>query len=212
MSASEARVARGGPAEAPAASGAALSLASRLAKIDWDRIGAELDGFGAATTGVLLTPEECAAIASGYGQEEGFRSRVVMSRHGFGRGEYKYYAYPLPNLIAEMREALYPPLAAIANRWEAALGRPGDFPKDHAAYLDRCHAAGQTRPTPLLLRYETGDYNCLHQDLYGALAFPLQIAFLLSGAGRAFHWRRVRAHRAAPAHAVARRGRVLAPR
>ncbi|HEV3247423.1 MAG TPA: 2OG-Fe(II) oxygenase [Beijerinckiaceae bacterium] len=154
--------------------------------MDWERVGAELDSFGAVTTGVLLTPEECIGIASRYAQEEGFRSRVVMSRHGFGRGEYKYYAYALPDLIAELRTALYPPLAAIANRWEEALGRRGDYPHDHAAYLDRCHAAGQRRPTPLLLRYGTGDYNCLHQDLYGALAFPLQIAFLLSAPGEHF--------------------------
>ncbi len=189
MSVSEARVFRDRPAEGrpPAApSRSAHTLPSRLAGIDWERIGAELDGFGVATTGVLLTPEECAGIASRYAQEEGFRSRVVMSRHGFGRGEYKYYAYPLPDLIAELRTALYPPLAAIANRWEEALGRGGDYPQDHAAYLDRCHAAGQRRPTPLLLRYGAGDYNCLHQDLYGALAFPLQIAFLLSAPGEHF--------------------------
>jgi uncharacterized protein len=190
MSATEARVSRpcGPPDGRPPAvpSRSAHALASRLAGIDWGRIGAELDGFGATTTGVLLTPAECVGIASRYGREEGFRSRVVMSRHGFGRGEYKYYAYPLPGLIAELRTALYPSLAAIANRWEEALGRRGDYPEDHAAYLDRCHAAGQRRPTPLLLRYETGDYNCLHQDLYGALAFPLQVAFLLSAPGEHF--------------------------
>jgi uncharacterized protein len=189
MSASEARVFRGGPPEwGPPTHRprSADTLASRLAGIDWNRIGAELNGFGVATTGVLLTPEECTGIASGYAQEEGFRSRVVMSRHGFGRGEYKYYAYPLPGLIAELRTALYPSLAAIANRWEEALGRRGDYPLHHAAYLDRCHAAGQGRPTPLLLRYGTGDYNCLHQDLYGALAFPLQVAFLLSAPGEHF--------------------------
>ncbi|MBV9568939.1 MAG: 2OG-Fe(II) oxygenase [Hyphomicrobiales bacterium] len=169
-------------ASLPAPSG----LAARLASIDWERIGAELDGFGAATTGPLLTPQECAHIASGYAEEKGFRSRVVMSRHGFGRGEYKYYAYPLPDLIVELRTALYPPLAAVANRWEASLGRGGDYPRGHAAYLERCHAAGQRRPTPLLLRYEAGDYNCLHQDLYGALAFPLQVAFLLSAPGEHF--------------------------
>ncbi|MBV9113957.1 MAG: 2OG-Fe(II) oxygenase [Hyphomicrobiales bacterium] len=185
-----ARVHSGGAREerspTPSSLQAASAVASRLAGIDWGRIGAELDGFGAATTGVLLTPQECARIASGYAEEKGFRSRVVMSRHGFGRGEYKYYGYPLPGLIAELRSALYPPLAAIANRWEAALGRAGDYPQDHAAYLERCHAAGQGRPTPLLLRYGAGDYNCLHQDLYGALAFPLQVAFLLSAPGEHF--------------------------
>ncbi|MBV8766928.1 MAG: 2OG-Fe(II) oxygenase [Hyphomicrobiales bacterium] len=170
----------------PLASRSAPSLSPRLAGIDWRRIGAELDAFGVSTTGVLLAPEECASIASVYGREEGFRSRIVMSRHGFGRGEYKYYAYPLPTPVAELREALYPPLADIANRWEAAFGRSGAFPPDHAAYLERCHAAGQARPTPLLLRYEVGDYNCLHQDLYGALAFPLQVAFLLSAPGEQF--------------------------
>ena len=188
MAANEARAFQRGAAsnraQAPLLSGS--SLASRPARMDWDRIGAELDGFGAATTGVLLTPEECAGIASAYGRDECFRSRIVMSRHGFGRGEYKYYAYPLPTPIAQLREALYPRLAAIANRWEAALGSKGDYPQDHAAYLERCHAAGQTRPTPLLLRYEAGDYNCLHQDLYGALAFPLQVAFLLSAPGEHF--------------------------
>ena len=185
-----ARVHSGGAREerspTPSSLQAASAVASRLAGIDWGRIGAELDGFGAATTGVLLTPQECARIASGYAEEKGFRSRVVMSRHGFGRGEYKYYGYPLPGLIAELRSALYPPLAAIANRWEAALGRAADYPQDHAAYLERCHAAGQRRPTPLLLRYGAGDYNCLHQDLYGALAFPLQVAFLLSAPGEHF--------------------------
>jgi hypothetical protein len=160
--------------------------ASRVAALDWNRIGAELDGFGAARTGVLLTCEECARFASGYGDDHVFRSRVVMSRHGFGRGEYKYYAYPLPEPIAMLRGSLYPHLAAIANRWQEVLGRPADYPREHEVYLERCHAAGQKRPTPLLLRYGEGDYNCLHQDLYGALAFPLQVAFQLSAPGEEF--------------------------
>jgi len=185
MSAKEARIPRDGSI-AERSSVHASPLGARLEAIDWERIGAELDGFGAATTGVLLTPEECARIVSRYEEEEGFRSRVVMSRHGFGRGEYKYFAYPLPDLITELRRGVYRPLAEVANRWETAFGRAGDFPQDHASYLERCRAGGQTRPTPLLLRYEAGDYNCLHQDLYGALAFPLQVAFLLSAPGDDF--------------------------
>jgi hypothetical protein len=159
---------------------------ARVAALDWARIGAELDRWGAATTGMLLTPAECAELAGAYEGEGGFRSRIVMARHGFGSGEYKYYAYPLPEMIAGLRGALYERLAPIANAWEAALGRPAEFPRDHAAYLARCHAGGQSKPTPLLLRYREGDYNCLHQDLYGALAFPLQVAFLLSEPGRDF--------------------------
>ena len=131
----------------------ASPLGGRIAALDWERIGTELDASGSATTGVMLTPEECAELASGYDDAHAFRSRVVMARHGFGRGEYKYYAYALPEPVATLRGALYPHLAAIANRWEAALGRPGDYPTRHEAYLERCHAAGQKRPTPLLLRY-----------------------------------------------------------
>ena len=190
MSASEARVFRGGHQRRgrPATDRGRPTpgFTPRRASIG-TRIGAELDGFGVATTGVLLTPGECIGIASAYGQEEGFRSRVVMSRHGFGRGEYKYYAYPLPGLIAELRTALYP----LSRRRSPIAGRrrsagEATIRYEHAAYLDRCHAAGQRRPTPLLLRYGTGDYNCLHQDLYGALAFPLQVAFLLSAPGEDF--------------------------
>jgi hypothetical protein len=162
------------------------SLAKRVAALDWPRIAAELDQYGAATTGIVLTREECASLSRGYGDDSLFRSRVVMARHGFGRGEYKYYAYALPEPIAALRSAFYPQLAATANRWEEALGRKGEYPLRHEAYLERCHAAGQKRPTPLLLRYEAGDYNCLHQDLYGALSFPLQVAFLLSLPGEDF--------------------------
>lgn len=172
----EARMTRQDAAE----SAAAPSIEQRVMGLDWARIGRELDAYGAATTGTLLTPEECRNLASAYGNEAGFRSRVVMARHGFGRGEYKYYAYPLPQPIAELRGALYPHLAGIANRWEERLGREPSYPAEHQAYLDRCHAGGQKRPTPLLLRYGEGDYNCLHQDLYGDLVFPLQVAFLLS--------------------------------
>ena len=134
----------------------------------------------AATEWQPFVKTECDALAGGYDAGDAFRSRVVMARHGFGQGEYKYYAYLLPGLVAELRAASYPPLAGVANRWEAALGREARFPPDHAAYLARCHTAGQARPTPLLLRYGPGDYNCLHQNLYGELHFPLQVAFLLS--------------------------------
>lgn len=154
--------------------------------IDWDRAGADLDAFGCAVLPALLDPEACAAHAAGYDAETQFRSRVVMERHGFGRGEYRYYAYPLPPGIADLRTALYPPLARIANRWQAALGLPERYPDTHAAYLARCHAAGQTRPTPLLLQYGAGDYNCLHQDLYGEHVFPLQVAILLARPGTDF--------------------------
>ena len=161
-------------------------IAQRVAGLDWAAIGAALDGFGVATTGALLTTAECEAIEAGYGRDDRFRSRVVMARHGFGQGEYKYFAYPLPDVIAELRTALYSRLAPVANRWLAVMGGAADLPGEHAQYLARCHAAGQTRPTPLLLRYGPGDYNCLHQDLYGELFFPLQVAFLLSAPGRDF--------------------------
>lgn len=147
---------------------------------DWGAVGDELDAQGSAALGPLLSAEECAALAGLYDAEAPFRSRVVMARHGFGRGEYKYFAAPLPARVAALRTALYGPLAAVANRWQAALGRAERFPADHADFLAACHAAGQTRPTPLLLRYGPGDYNCLHQDLYGERVFPLQVVILLS--------------------------------
>jgi len=162
------------------------SVAERVAALDWAGIGAALDQRGCATTGPLLTEAECDALVQGYDAGEAFRSRVVMARHGYGKGEYKYYAYPLPTLVGGLRTALYPGLAEVANRWAAALGLGAGFPSDHAAFLARCHAAGQPRPTPLLLRYGPGDYNCLHQDLYGDLHFPLQAAFLLSRPGADF--------------------------
>lgn len=162
-------------------------IADRVAALDWSRIETDLDGYGAAATGAaLLKPAECAALSGLYAQEEGFRSRIVMARHGFGRGEYKYFAEPLPPLVATLREALYPRLVGLANRWAETLGGARRYPPDLAGFRAQCHAAGQTKPTPLLLRYGEGDYNCLHQDLYGALAFPLQVAVLLSAPGRDF--------------------------
>ena len=158
-------------------------LSDRLAALDWSRIATDLDAEGRAIVPGMLSAEECAAHSSLFAQQEPFRSRVVMARHGFGRGEYKYFAYPLPDLVATLRAALYPPLAEIANRWNEAMGVEARYPDDHAAFVDRCHRGGQTRPTPLLLQYAEGDYNCLHQDLYGEHVFPLQVAFLLSTPG-----------------------------
>jgi uncharacterized protein len=154
--------------------------------IDWDRVGQELDAAGCAVVPGLLQPEQCRAYAASYADPALFRSRVVMERHGFGRGEYQYFSYPLPEHLARLRTALYPPLALLANRWQAALGSEQRFPERHADYLALCHAAGQLRPTPLLLQYREGDYNCLHQDLYGELVFPLQVAVLLSRPGEDF--------------------------
>jgi hypothetical protein len=162
------------------------SVAERVAAIAWEGVTAEVDDQGCATMPGLLEPEECRGLAGLYAREEPFRSRVVMAAHGFGRGEYKYFAYPLPELVAGLRAALYPRLVATANRWSEALGREVRYPDDHASFLVRCHAAGQVRPTPLLLQYGEGDYNCLHQDLYGEHVFPLQVAILLSAPGRDF--------------------------
>jgi hypothetical protein len=163
-----------------------VTIAARVAALDWAAIASALDTSGCATTGPVLTPDECAALAGCYEEEVPFRSRIVMARHGFGRGEYKYFAYPLPEIVAALRTALYPSLAEIANRWNDAMGIDVRFPAEHAAYLQRCHKAGQQRPTPLLLQYGEGDYNCLHQDIYGANVFPLQVAFLLSRPGADF--------------------------
>ena len=154
--------------------------------IDWDAVEPELNASGCVVLPALLSPAECTAMAALYAQAEGFRSRVVMARHGYGRGEYRYFAYPLPPKVADLREQLYPPLNEIANRWQAAMGLATRFPATHAEFIARCHATGQTRPTPLLLQYGPGDYNCLHQDLYGEQVFPLQVAVLLSEPGRDF--------------------------
>jgi hypothetical protein len=163
-----------------------LSIEARLAALDWDRIEATLDMHGCALIGSVLLPEECGSLAASYDHDERFRSRIVMARHGFGQGEYKYFADPLPGLVASLRTTLYPRLAGIANRWNEAMGIDVRYPEWHAEFLERCHRAGQTRPTPLLLQYGEGDYNCLHQDLYGEHVFPLQVAFLLSAPGRDF--------------------------
>jgi hypothetical protein len=165
---------------------AATDIRMRLAGLDWAVIARELDTHGCSTTGRVLTPEECDWLSQLYASDDRFRSHIVMARHGFGRGEYKYFAHPLPDVVAALRAALYQPLADIANRWSEATGGSAQYPPEHAAYLARCHQAGQTKPTPLLLRYGEGDYNCLHQDLYGEHAFPLQVAFLLSEPGRDF--------------------------
>jgi hypothetical protein len=153
---------------------------------DWNRIAASLDAEGWARVEGFLPTAECRALAALYRDERHFRSKVVMARHGFGRGEYRYFAYPLPSAVGELRKTIYPGLAPIANRWNEAMGNDMRYPAAHADYLARCHVAGQTRPTPLLLRYGAGDYNCLHQDLYGAEIFPLQAAILLSEPGADF--------------------------
>jgi uncharacterized protein len=174
-----------GAAGAPALR-ASVPLSERVAALDWAALAAELDACGRAVVGPLLTADECATFEALYDEAGPFRSTIVMARHGFGRGEYKYFAYPLPEAVAALRTALYPPLAAIANRWNAALGAPARYPAEHAELIAHSRAAGQLRPTPLLLRYGPGDYNCLHQDLYGDHVFPLQAALLLSEPGVGF--------------------------
>jgi hypothetical protein len=162
------------------------TIETRVAALDWPAMAAGLDSHGCAVTGPLLTADECTSLARCYSTDPPFRSRVVMARHGFGRGEYKYFAYPLPDTVATLRAALYPRLAEIANRWNTAMGIAVGYPQDHDDFLRRCHKAGQAKPTPLLLRYEPGDYNCLHQDIYGEHVFPLQATILLSQPGADF--------------------------
>ena len=157
-----------------------------LPAIDWGNVSASLDARGSAVVERLLPPAECEALANLYPDDRHFRSRVVMGQHGFGRGEYKYFGYPLPELIGETRAMFYRSLAPIANRWNASMGLPVSYPAEHEDFLARCHAAGQRKPTPLLLRYGADDFNCLHQDLYGEHVFPLQVAMLLSEPGRDF--------------------------
>jgi uncharacterized protein len=161
-------------------------VAERIGAVDWAQATGDLDARGSAVLERLLGPEECRWLAALYSDQARFRSRVVMARHGFGRGEYQYFNYPLPRLVADLRGALYPRLAPIANRWNTAMGMPVWFPHDHSDFIARCHAADQRKPTPLLLQYETDDYNCLHQDVYGDQVFPLQVAILLSEPGRDF--------------------------
>lgn len=162
------------------------ALADRIDGLDWTAIAAGLDAHGAAATGPLLMPDECTVLAALYDDETRFRSKIVMARHGFGRGEYQYFRAPLPLAVATLRERLYERLVPIANGWNERLDMSVRYPDTHADFVARCHAAGQTRPTPLLLRYGAGDFNCLHQDLYGEHVFPLQVAILLSEPGRDF--------------------------
>jgi len=164
----------------------AEDVESRVATADWARLHADLDAQGAAVIPGLLPAQACRDLAALYPRDDAFRSRVVMARHGFGRGEYRYFDYPLPPLVERLRTVLYPRLAPVANRWHEALGVPARFPHGHADFIERCHAAGQRRPTPLLLQYGPDDYNCLHQDLYGDHVFPLQVVLLLSAPGRDF--------------------------
>lgn len=160
--------------------------AETIDAIDWGHIGASLDAYGYAVVRGLLRPTDCQALVEQYDCDPLYRSRVVMSRHGFGKGEYKYFAYPLPRLVATLRSTIYPHLVPIANRWNKMMNIAVRYPKTHAAFIDRCHAAGQLRPTPLILQYEQDDYNCLHQDLYGEHVFPIQVAVLLSQPQRDF--------------------------
>jgi len=156
-----------------------MTIDERMSRLDWDRIAADLDRKGWATTAPLLTTAERRRLIAGYDDDALYRSRVVMARHGYGRGEYRYFAYPLPQLVRELRQALYARLLPTANAWRSTFGAE-PFPERYVDFLEGCHAAGQTRPTPLMLRYGPGDYNCLHQDLYGDWVFPLQAAFLLT--------------------------------
>jgi hypothetical protein len=162
------------------------TVQARVDSVDWAKVHADLDAQGWAIVPKILTYAESGRIAGLYDQEQGFRSQVIMARHGFGRGEYKYFSYPLPPLIQALRTAAYPHLAPIANQWHERMGKEVRFPRDHAAFLNRCHQAGQTRPTPLLLKYMPEDYNCLHRDIYGKHVFPMQIAILLDQPGENF--------------------------
>jgi hypothetical protein len=164
----------------------AQSIGPRIDAIDWTRAAAGLDAHGCAMLQGLLRAEECDALSALYAHDDLYRSRVVMARHGFGRGEYKYYGYPLPDVVGALRTAIYPRLAPIANGWNQTLGIDARYPPTHAAFLRRCHEAGQLRPTPLILQYAAGDFNCLHQDLYGEHVFPIQLAILLSEPGKDF--------------------------
>jgi hypothetical protein len=164
----------------------AKDVAERVKALDWERVSQDLDAQGSAVIERIITPAECDALAELYPEDGIFRSRVVMGKYGFGRGEYRYFSYPLPDIIDGLRTAIYPCLTPIANRWNTALGIDVRYPENHAEFIARCHDAGQLRPTPLLLQYGAGDYNCLHQDLYGEHVFPLQVTILLSEPERDF--------------------------
>jgi uncharacterized protein len=162
------------------------AIADRVTALEWQDIVDDLNSYGCATARSVLTPGNCRDLTKMYGEEKPFRTRILMAQHGFGRGEYKYFAYPLPEIVATLRAALYAHLFKLANRWNEIMGIDVSYPAEHEEYLARCHSAGQTKPTPLLLQYGEGDYNCLHQDVYGENLFPLQAAFLLSVPGRDF--------------------------
>jgi len=162
------------------------TVEDRIHSYSWDALSAELDAQGCAVLHALLAPSQCKALTGLYPRQALFRSHIHMARHGFGKGEYRYFDYPLPDLVGALRSALYPYLAETANRWNERMGIDRCYPEKHVEFLKACHAAGQMRPTPLLLQYVEGDYNCLHQDLYGELAFPLQAAILLSEPGKDF--------------------------
>ncbi|WP_245881403.1 2OG-Fe(II) oxygenase [Thalassospira marina] len=164
----------------------APDVRTRIDAYDWAAINEEMNNFGCTTLPKLLSDSECNALAALYPDEKHFRSHVIMARHGFGKGEYRYFNYPLPNLIGELRTALYPRFSGLANAWNKSMGIEQSYPDRHADYLAQCHQAGQKRPTPLLLQYVAGDFNCLHQDLYGDLVFPIQVAILLSEPGHDF--------------------------
>ena len=164
----------------------ATDVAGRVKALDWERVSRDLDAQGSAMIERLISPAECEALAGLYPEDGIFRSRVVMGRHGFGRGEYKYFSYPLPDMISGLRTSIYPHLVPMANRWNTAMGIDVRYPAKHAEFMARCHDAGQRLPTLLLLQYEAGDYNCLHQDLYGEHVFPFQVTILLSEPGRDF--------------------------
>ena len=174
------------PASIISSASAVSSPEARVTAYDWQAIAGELDTYGCAVLPKLLSPEECRAIAALYPDESHFRSHIHMARHGFGKGEYRYFKYPLPDILDGLRTALYPRLAGLANEWNGRMGIDERYPDNHGSFLKRCHDAGQTRPTPLLLQYVPGDFNCLHQDLYGDLAFPIQVAILLSEPGKDF--------------------------
>jgi len=161
-------------------------LAQRLVAVDWQEVSDGLNHSGCAVIPQLLTPQDCQALVALYAQPAVFRSRIVMQRHGFGNGEYQYFGYPLPDLVQGLRTSIYPHLAPLANHWYEQMGLSPRFPAEHADFVARCHAAGQQRPTPLLVQYEAGDYNCLHQDLYGEHVFPLQMVVLLAQPGQDF--------------------------